>query len=334
MEFVTRAAPPVPISAPPSKTMRLPLSTLAVLLCAGPLAAQTDHRFAIDEGTSVINWDLVLNVGDIIEQPSVFAFDGTLVMETTGATAPFGSGVLSEGLVFTAPTSVGGQIPNPIPFLPPLGSFSADNLQARMSASSFVIAPDGSFTAIADIITSAGTATATGILGSGSFPLAGVFQTTQPIDGTLTQVGTSLVLNIDLDVTLTMISPIPGITGSITLQGPIDAYTTTTAANPMTLLSAAPLTGGSATLTVEHATPGAPVYLAASTVGLGSIAVPALGVITGLAAPQQVGAAVLADGSGNASFTGTLPAAVIGKSLWFQALQTSRVSNVSGTWVQ
>jgi hypothetical protein len=44
-------------------------------LARGPL--REGFRFAIDEGTSLIRWDLVLNVGDIVEQPPVLAFDGT-----------------------------------------------------------------------------------------------------------------------------------------------------------------------------------------------------------------------------------------------------------------
>ena len=63
-------------------------------LCAGPVLGQTtDYHFNIDENTSIVSWDLVLNLGNVVEQPATFAFDGSMLVQTDVPAAPFGSAV-------------------------------------------------------------------------------------------------------------------------------------------------------------------------------------------------------------------------------------------------
>lgn len=311
------------------------VSTVAYFL-ASSVSAQTDYHFDIDPATSLLAWDLDLNVGNIIEQPAIIAFDGSLIMETGAAGAPFGSATLSEGLVLTAPLLVGGQIPNPVPFLPALGQFTVNRLQATISASNFVVAPGGAFTATATTTTSAGTLQSTGTLGNFTTPVRGVFESTHTITGTLTQTGTVLHLHIDLDVLLLASNPAPGITGSIELVGPIDAYASTLDADPMTLLSEQPVTAGSpTTITIEHAASSSDLWLAYSTIGLGSTPVLPLAVFLDISSPVLALGPLTTGTFGELTISiGSVPASLAGRSLWLQAAQAGDVSNVSNTWVQ
>jgi hypothetical protein len=312
--------------------MRHLLSVFAAAAFLAPtVSAQTDYHFDIDPATSILAWDLDLNVGNIVEQPATFAFDGSLIMETGAAAAPFGDATLSEGLLLTAPLSIGGQIPNPVPFLPALGQFTVHKLQATISATNFVIAPSGAFTATAHMVTSAGTLTSTGTLGNAVTSLRGMFQSTQAISGTLTQSGTDLHLHIDLNVTLLAITPGGGLTGSLELIGPIDAYTSTLDADPMTLLSEQPVTVGLPTsLTVEHAAPNENVWLIYSSTGLGLTPVVPLGVFLGLDSNAALALGpLMSDGSGNVTFSvPSMPASFADRSLWLQAAQFGDVSNL------
>ena len=98
-------------------------------------------------------------------------------------------------------------------------------------------------------------------------------------------------------------------------------------------LAAPAVSGGSnATFDVSNGAAFATTWLAVSTSGTGSFAIPSLGVTLGLDSPGPLGSAQLADAAGAASFTVFVPAGASGRAYWLQALQSGQVSNVvSGT---
>jgi len=80
------------------------------------------------------------------------------------------------------------------------------------------------------------------------------------------------------------------------------------------------------------ATPGA-VYLAGTVAGLGSTAIPSLGVTLGINGPQLAGTST-ADALGNGSFNLGVPGSMVGRSVWLQAVVNGDASNVIGTWIE
>lgn len=315
------------------------LIAIAVLLCitATAATAQTEYHFDIDENGPPISWELDLNLGPIDETPPNITFDGLLVLELDSATAPFSTGQLHASLIRSVPTTIIGIIPNPVPVLPALGSFTISALQASIHTSQFTIAPNGDFTADVTMRTSAGTASLTGIFGNSTLPLAGMYQIypSVPISGNISQVGSALNLTIDLAVTLLNITPGGSITGSITLNGPITAVASTTEANPMTVVVPHPVFAGQThPITVRNAVPLLNTFLAVSTTGLGNFFAAPLGVTVNLNLPFQAGPPVAADPNGTALWNGMIPITALGYSLWFQGLQIGHTSNVLGTWVE
>lgn len=89
-----------------------------------------------------------------------------------------------------------------------------------------------------------------------------------------------------------------------------------------------PLSGGAAAnVTISGAAPSSRAWLAYSLTGPGSTFVPPLDVTLDLENPQQAGNAEVTDGSGDATFRLAIPPAASGRTIWFQALQSSAKSN-------
>jgi hypothetical protein len=313
------------------------LTAAVALLCTTAATAQAEYHFAIDENGPPISWELDLNLGPIDETPPNITFAGMLVLELDSATAPFSTGQLHASLIRSVPTTIVGVIPNPVPVLPALGSFTISALQASIHTSQFTIAPNGDFTADVTMRTSAGTAALTGIFGSSTLPLAGMYQIfpSVPLSGNISQMGSTLTLDIDLDVTLLNITPGGSITGSISLNGQINALASTTSVDPMTVVVPHPVFAGQThPITVRNAVPSLNTFLAVSTSGLGSFFAAPLGVIVDLNQPFQAGPPVAADPNGTALWTANIPVSTLGYTLWFQGLQIGHTSNVLGTWVE
>lgn len=93
------------------------------------------------------------------------------------------------------------------------------------------------------------------------------------------------------------------------------------------------MTGVPDTIQVRSATPSQPVYLAYSLFGLGSRVVSPLGVTLSLDRPGLV-ATVTANGQGVASFPLVAPSVLFGRTIYFQAAQTGKVTNVFREQVQ
>lgn len=305
---------------------------LAALLLLAPASQSVQHLFDVDRANSLIDWDISSPSYTINESPDKFRLDGGLVLGLDSASAPFTSGRLDGALMFTVPTILHGEIPNPIPFLPPLATFDIEGLQVRLTSPSFAINPGtGAFTAIASMLTTAGTLTTGGLLGNTSQPIFGVGSLPTPVNGSITQSGTTLMLFLDLDVNITQ--TIGTDTFTIVLDGPINATAEVSAANAPVLSASLPLVVGAiATVNAVRMTPGAPTFLAGSITGLGPTPIGSLGVTLGIASPVKVGATVNASGAGAAAWSFTVPSVLAGRSVWFQALQNGLTTQVFGSF--
>lgn len=297
------------------------------------LAAQNvEHHFDVDRALSLIDWDITSPSYTINESPDKFRLDGGVRAELGSSGGAFVSGRILGALMLTVPSVLHGEVPNPIPFLPPLATFDIEGLQLSLASAPFSINPaDGSFTAVVTMVTTAGTITTGGLLGNQVLPAFGIVSPPSAITGAATQAGGVAHLRLDLDVNVTQ--TIGTDTFTLVLDGPIHADAVIAAGDPPTLEAPIPmLAGASATVNAKRMTPGAPTFLAGSLSGLGSTTIGALGVTLSIDSPVKVGPTVNASASGAASWTFTVPALLSGRSVWLQALQNGVTTQVAATF--
>ena len=303
---------------------------LALLLTAPAQSVQ--HVFDVSRAASVIDWEITTSAATVNETPDKFSLDGTMNLLLDASQGPFTMGQFNGALMYTVPSLLHAEIPNPIFFLPPLATFDITNFQVSFSSAPFVIDPaTGNFTAAATLHTTAGIVAVDGIYGASTQSIFGLQSSPSSVSGRVTQNGGSVELRFDLDVNVTQ--DLGGVIVTIVLDGPILATAQSASANPFLLTIPQPLTVGSpATFTASRAVPGTATWLAASLSGLGSTSVPPLGVTLGMANAVQVGGTVIANAGGNASWTVTVPALLSGRSAWFQAVQIGRTTPVAGSY--
>lgn len=305
------------------------------LLLAGPAAAQNvQYSTTINPNQSQVSWSVSSSVGTVNVSPSNFRLGGSMQLVTDSVSAPFTTASLNGALVNTDPNRLSGEIPNILPFLPPLASFDIDGLQFHLKAPNFTVDPLGNFIASITLTTTAGTNTLGGLLGSGVEPVYGLESLPTPVSGTLLQSGSTIHFHLDMNVQVTLVDPGSGVSVTLTVVGPINAFADTADADSMHLDLPRPMFDGvNNLLVVENATAGGTVFLAGSLAGIGSVPIAPLGVTAGIRAPNQTGV-TSANGIGTASFNLVIPPFLAGRSVWLQALESGRVSNVAGTWVE
>lgn len=313
--------------------MRLSPILLTVGILAAPAAAQqTDYRFELVPAQSQINWNVTSSLGTIVVSPSTFEMTGTMDV-VLDAPVIATSGEIVEGFLMTDPTTLGGTIPNPFPFLPPLGAFSVDDLQASIEAPTFAISPTGQVTLTATLTTVGGTITTSGLIGNGTESLHGISSAPTTTTATVSVVGSSLIALMNINVTLSL--AVAGGTVDVTLQGVLRAEADTGLADPMRLAAARPLNaGGPASFSVTNAPTGQPLFLGATLQGPGMTNVLPLGVVVQLHNPIQAGGPVFASPAGIASFNANVPANLAGRAVLLQVATSGEVSNLVGTWIQ
>ena len=281
----------------------------------------------------MIAWDVTTSIGSVDVSPTTFRIGGTVELLLDSANAPYSSGSLNGSLAFTAPTTLSGEIPNPIPFFPPLATFDIRNMEFHLAAPSFSIAPNGDFTAMVVLSTTAGTNTIGGLFGSGTEPIAGVGSTPTAVNGNVSQSGSVITFYIDLNITVTLVDPGTGVSSDITFNGPLTSYADSTQNGSFHLEAPLPLSLGANIMPFTGATPGGTVFLAGTVAGRGSVFIAALNTTLGIANPAQAGS-TSADGSGNGSFNVNVPVLLLGRSVWLQGVEVNNASNVFGSWVE
>ncbi len=307
---------------------------LPLALCAVPLSAQTTQFSAVlDQPNNVVSWSVSTSIGNVNLSPTTFRIGGTMEILLDSANAPFTTGALNGALSFTSPSTLSGEIPNPIPFLPPIATFDIQNMEFYLQSPSFTIQPNGDFTATLTLTTTAGTNTMGGLFGSGTEPIYGVISPPTVVTGNVSQNGNTITFHLNLNITVTIVDPGTGVSSDITFNGPLDAFADSTQSGSLHLQGGLPLALGGNVLNFSGATPNTTVFLAGSLAGRGSVFIPPVGVTLGIANPVQAGSAT-ADASGNGSFSIAIPGNLALKSVWLQCVEVGRASNVFGSWVQ
>lgn len=306
----------------------------AAAFLAAPLAAQSvQHHVDLDLPNNVISWDVSTSIGSVNVSPNTFKIGGTVELLLDQASAPFTSGRLNGALAFTSPTTLSGEIPNPIFFLPPIATFDIKNMEFHLVSPTFTIDAAGNFTAMITLTTTAGTNTMGGLFGSGTEPIAGILSPPTAVTGTVTQSGSTITFALDMNITVTLVDPGTGVSSDINFDGPLDGFADTGNADSFHLDAALPMTLGANSLSFTGATPSGSVFLAGSLAGLGSTTIPSLGVTLDVNAPALAGT-TSADGAGAGTFNVAVPGSLLGRSVWLQAVESGAASNVTGSWVE
>jgi hypothetical protein len=315
--------------------MKLSLPIIFVL-AASPLAAQNvQFSGQLDQPNNVISWGVTSSIGTINVSPSTFKMGGTMDFMLDSANSPFQSGILNGSLIYTNPATLYGEVPNPLPFLPPLAEFEIRNLEMSLSAPACAIDPNtGDFTAIATVTVTKGIFEMTGLLGNSTESLAGVTGDPTSIAGVVSQNGNIISLWSDLTMSLTYSDPGSGVSVVVTFAGDVEAFVLASEANSMHIDVPYGLTPGATSLIdFSNATPNSTVFLAGSGSGRGVFSVPSLGVNLGMRNPRHA-ATASADMNGNGGFSLFAPASMSGISVLLQAIQNGKVSNVAGTYIE
>lgn len=307
---------------------------LVVTFMAAPLLAQTEQFSSVlDQPNNVISWDVSTSIGSVNVSPATFRLGGSVELLLDSANAPYASGALNGAVAFTSPTTLSGEVPNPIPFFPPLATFDIKNMEFHLSSSSFAIAPNGDFTAMIVLTTTAGTNTIGGLFGSGTEPIAGIESTPTAVSGNVSQSGNLITFALDMGITVTLVDPGTGVSSDITFSGPLAGFSDSTENGSFHLEAPLPMSVGANNMPFTGATPGGAVFLAGTIAGRGSVFIGALNATLGIANPAQAGGST-ADSSGNGSFNVNVPGSLLGRSVWLQGVETNNASNVFGTWVE
>lgn len=316
----------------PNNMSHIALPLFACLLAA-PLAAQTEQfSTVLDQPNNVVSWNVNTSIGAVNVSPSTFRIGGTLELLLDSANAPYTSGALNGSLAYTSPTTLSGEIPNPIPFLPPLATFDIKNMEFHLGSPTFVIAPNGDFSAMLVLTTTGGTNTMGGLFGSGTTSIAGLASTPTAVTGNVSQSGTTITFSLNLGISVNMVDPGTGVSTDITLNGPLTGFANSTANGSFHLEAPLPLGVGVNSLPFTGATPNSTVFLAGSLAGRGSVFIASLNATLGLTNPQQAGAAT-ANSLGSGSFNLNVPGNLVGRSVWLQAIELNSASNAVGAWI-
>jgi hypothetical protein len=197
-------------------------------------SAQADFDFVVNQAQSNFTWSGSSTLGPIVGNPSnafQWAGDTHMTLSPSGAVS-FASGDFpGAGDAHTVP-DLHGKVPNPIPIFPPLATIDVTNLHIRLSAPTFAIAANGSFTASLTLTALSGTLAIHPAIGTPSTTdLTGQQSTPALNGGTLTAVGNNAHLSFPVNSTFQFSDPVSGASGTINVIGTLNADWTCPAAS-------------------------------------------------------------------------------------------------------
>jgi hypothetical protein len=205
--------------------LRFLIALVPLSLCARA-SAQVDFDFAISQSTSNFTWSGTSSLGAIVGNPSTaFQFQG----DTHMTLAPSGAVSIASGDFpglgdAKAVPDLHGKINNILPFLPPLATIDVTNLHLKISAPTFAIAGNGTFSGMATLTAISGTLTVTPLGSSASSSdLTNQSSTPTAFNGTVSKVGNNLHLSTPVNSTFAFSDPTSGASGSITVMGTLNA---------------------------------------------------------------------------------------------------------------
>ena len=198
---------------------------LAAALFAAPALAQGEFQFDIDQAQS--NWTFggTTSLGPIQGNPNnTFQIAGTADASLFGGGDPISSGQLVSSNV-TIPGGISAQVPNPLPFFPPLATFDLTNLVLSITTDVFAVPPGGLVSTDADVTIVSGQIVLTApIVGTQTIDLGAQPPSTTQLQGFLTHTGNGVTLDSgQIAVSIDFTDPTSGISATIDIAGALVA---------------------------------------------------------------------------------------------------------------
>jgi hypothetical protein len=172
------------------------------LLLAGGAAAQAPITVNLNAASSQWSWSGSSTLGPIVGSPTAqFNLGGTVNLIIDSGVYPVSIGQFVAGGAATVSPNPTGVILNPMPFMPPIGTFEIQDLTVEFTSTLFTVAGNGDFTTIGTPKAVSGTAVLTydlsgsGILNTIEIDMAGQEALPQPFSGRISTVGTTIELN-------------------------------------------------------------------------------------------------------------------------------------------
>jgi len=201
---------------------------LAALCALGALGvnaqAQGNFVFQIDPGATGFTWSGTTSLGDITEQPPTFTLQGTVMMTMNGGGNPVGAGGFPGGGDALVTPNIHGEIPNPVPFLPPLATLDLTNAHLDVTSGGFAVNAAGGFSTSVTVNIISGTLVIDDFVGGQTIlDLAGQSSPPSPANGTVSWTGSNYLLTAPVTNVFNFTDPGSGVSGSISLNGTIVA---------------------------------------------------------------------------------------------------------------
>ncbi len=210
-----------------SRTSLIRLAAAALL--ASPAVAQS-YTFQIDSSATNFTWSGTTSLGDITEMPANFTLIGTANVGMTGGGNPVGTASFLTGGSAAINPDINGEIPNPLPFLPPLATLNLAGAQVAVTSPSFNVAANGTFNTTVVLNILAGTLTINPITGSPVVTnLAGNSSAPTATSGSIVWSGTQYVASAPVSSSFPFTDPGSGLSGTLSLTGTLIAKHTPTA---------------------------------------------------------------------------------------------------------
>lgn len=201
-----------------------PLATaFAALALATSAPAQQTFQLDVQPAASNLTWTASTSVGSVVGVPDdKFQATGTLDIEFQSLVNPLDLGRIVAADLGTLPVDLVGEIPNPIPFLPPLAVMEVKGLRVSLQSPTFSVDGSGNFVAVITSLATAGTLDVTPFGGSTtSQPLAGFSSAPTPIAGVLSTVGGDVSVTANLALQFSFQDPASGVSGTFDISGPV-----------------------------------------------------------------------------------------------------------------
>ncbi len=204
------------------------MRTLPLLaLLAGSAAAQAPVSIDLDPAANLWNWNGTSSFGPVVGSPTAtFNLGGTVNLLVDSGVTPVSIGQFVPGGVATVSPNPTGVILNPMPFMPPIGTFEVVDLTVEFTSGLFAVAGNGDFTA-AGISTALSGTMLLNIDPSGNgnpylveLDMAGEQSPAQPFSGNIAAVGGGISLQCDASGFFTYLSQTNSAT--MNLSGSVD----------------------------------------------------------------------------------------------------------------
>lgn len=208
---------------------RLLIPALFTAALATTASAQVDYTFDINSVATNFTWSGTTSLGDIDEDPADFTLTGDNVMGLDTGGSPVGTGRFANAGDAKITPDISGEVPNPIPWLPPLAEFDLIDTHIRFSSPTFAVDSVGSFSTMVTVYVTSGTLVVDDILGNHTvFNLGGMFGDPEPTTGAIYWVNDHYQLTVPIHTAFDFDDPTTGISGTLDLLGTLysDHYPT------------------------------------------------------------------------------------------------------------